>query len=98
MSTKGAPPTNTQFWTLLAAKGNDGANANDTYIHDQIMASAIWTIHHGLGRFPSISIVDSSGNAVMGNIQYLSGDVIQITFSSEFSGKAYRYQQLKRER
>ena len=41
-----------------------------TYVHDQLVASATWTIHHQLNKYPSITVVDSGGNLVEGDISY----------------------------
>jgi len=60
-----------------------------TYTHVQVVPSSIWTINHGLGRFPSVAIVDSAGSVVMGNIRYISLDTVEAEFSAEFGGKAY---------
>lgn len=59
------------------------------YIHNQILSSATWVITHNLNRFPSISIIDTGGNLVFGDVLYLSSDIIQVSFNGAFSGKAY---------
>lgn len=59
------------------------------YTHRQSSASAVWLISHGLNKFPAVTVVDSAGSIVIGNIQYLTADTLQVTFSSEFSGTAY---------
>ena len=60
-----------------------------TYVFAQASAAAIWTIPHNLGKFPSITVVDSSGNVVVGFETYNSNNQITITFSAPFSGTAY---------
>ena len=60
-----------------------------TYIYDQMAASSSWVIEHNLHCFPSVSIVDTGGNVVIGEIQYISNLKLIVTFSSMFSGKAY---------
>lgn len=59
------------------------------YIYEQMVASSAWTISHPLKKFPSVTIVDSAGNIVFGDVAYLSDSQITITFTAEFSGKAY---------
>lgn len=61
----------------------------ETYIHEQIASSSIWIINHPLKKYPSVDIIDSGGNLVVGDIDYISDSQITVTFSSEFSGKAY---------
>lgn len=68
------------------------ANALDSdkhYEHNQIIASATWHIVHNLRKFPSVTIVDSAGTEVIGTVKYTNENSLTITFSSEFSGKAY---------
>ncbi len=60
-----------------------------SYIHTQLQAAAQWHVQHGLNRYPSVSIVDSGGSLVIGNIAYISRNEIVLTFTSEFSGKVY---------
>lgn len=60
-----------------------------TYTHNQAGASATWTITHNLGLHPSVTVVDSAGNVVIGNVVYSSENQIVISFSAAFAGKAY---------
>lgn len=62
---------------------------NITITHDQIIASDTWQITHGLGRYPSITVVDTAGNVVVGDIKYVDDCSMVAIFTSEFSGKAY---------
>ena len=69
--------------------GSTGGNGKTTYTYVQELPSDRWTITHNLGRMPSVSIVDSAGTLVHGNVDYISNNVIRVTFSGEFSGSAY---------
>lgn len=60
-----------------------------TYTHVQNSASDRWDIDHGLGRFPSVSIVDSAGSLIYGDVTYNDENSLTVTFTSAFSGKAY---------
>lgn len=60
-----------------------------TYVHDQILPKKIWTIHHDLDCFPSVTIIDSANRVVIGEIQYLNKNEVILSFTAEFSGKAY---------
>lgn len=50
---------------------------------------AQWTIQHNLGKNPSVSVVDSAGTLVVGDVSYTDDNNLTITFISAFSGKAY---------
>ncbi len=60
-----------------------------TYVHSQSSASSTWAISHGLGRKPSVTIVDSGGNVQIGEVLYNSDDQITVSFAAAFSGYAY---------
>ncbi|MBL0307660.1 MAG: collagen-like protein [Chitinophagaceae bacterium] len=65
--------------------GLSGAN----YTHTQAVPSADWTITHNLARFPSVTVIDSAGSTVVGDIEYLSNNAIAIHFTAAFGGSAY---------
>ena len=59
------------------------------YAHTQGTASATWTIVHNLDFFPNVTVVDSGGTIVEGEIAYTNRNQVVLTFSASFSGKAY---------
>lgn len=59
------------------------------YAHNQGTASATWTIVHNLDFYPNVTVQDSAGTIVEGEIAYTSRNQIVLTFSAAFSGKAY---------
>lgn len=59
------------------------------YTHIQGVPSSSWTISHTLDGYPSVTIVDSSGSVVIGDVDYISSSILTVTFQSAFSGKAY---------
>ena len=67
-----------------------GSGSGDlSYVHTQSTVASTWTVTHNLGKYPSVTVVDSSNNEVIGDIQYTNTNSLKITFSSGFSGKAY---------
>ncbi len=48
-----------------------------------------WTINHGLGKYPSVTVVDDNGNIVYGNVTYTNANTVTVSFSAALSGKAY---------
>lgn len=71
--------------TLAEVSAIDDKN----YVHNQASSSNIWTVTHNLNKNPSVTVVDSAGTVVIGEVEYLSVDQVRITFQSQFSGKAY---------
>lgn len=60
-----------------------------SYVHIQPSASAEWVIAHGLNKMPSVTVEDSAGNHVIGEIEYIDSNNLNIKFSGAFSGRAY---------
>ena len=58
------------------------------YKHTQIQASKTWNINHNLKKIPSVTVIDSGGNEVIGDVKHLSENELTISFSYEFSGSA----------
>jgi hypothetical protein len=61
----------------------------ENYVHDQQVASNSWVVIHELNKFPSVSIVNTANQVVVGDITYNSLNQLTITFTSPISGKAY---------
>ena len=59
------------------------------YTHNQTSPSTEWTITHNLGKFPSVSVTDSSGNLWQTEVDYVNQNSLIVRFSAAFSGKAY---------
>jgi len=60
-----------------------------SYEHTQGVASNSWAISHNLGFKPNVTVVDSAGNIVEGEIAYTNSNSLTVSFSAAFSGKAY---------
>lgn len=59
------------------------------YEHIQENPAAVWTIEHGLGFVPNITVVDSAGTVVEGSYDYPDSNTVVLTFIGAFSGRAY---------
>lgn len=73
----------------IPGPGNIAIAVATTYVHTQIAASAVWSIAHGLGTYPSVTVIDSGESVVIGDVQYIDNNNLIITFSAAFGGKAY---------
>lgn len=58
------------------------------YNYSQATPSALWTIAHNLGYFPSVVVRDAGGNEVIADIQNLSANVLTISFFAPLAGTA----------
>lgn len=76
----------------LKAVGEGGGGTGDgdkSFTFTQSVAAETWSITHNLGKYPSVTVVDSGGNVVIGDVEYTSVNALTCTFSAPFSGKAY---------
>jgi hypothetical protein len=56
---------------------------------EQNVASTNWIITHDLPYMPNVTVVDSAGSVMHGEIRYLTNTSLEIVFAGAFSGKAY---------
>lgn len=63
--------------------------ADKNYVHNQPVASATWSVQHNLNKFPSATMVLSTGQKGYGDVTYVDKNNLTITFASAESGKAY---------
>lgn len=69
--------------------GFTALSSDKNFVHNQTAASALWTVTHNLGKYCSVTVVDSGGNIIVGNVTYVDTNKLLIRFSSAVSGKAY---------
>lgn len=74
---------NADFGSVIAMSGDK------FFEFEQLSPSATWVIDHPLDKYPSVSIVDSAGSVVIGDVEYVSKKRIIVTFQGAFAGKAY---------
>ena len=64
-------------------------NADKTFVYTQAVPATNWVINHNLNKFPSVTVVDSGNTTVEGSITYNNQNTVTLSFSAQFSGKAY---------
>lgn len=77
------------FLTTTTAEGIYRPLDKDAHTHEQLNANNSWLVSHNLNRYPSVTITDSAGSVVVGNVTYISPTQICLDFSAAFSGTAY---------
>ena len=81
------------YWRLVSAAPliwspvNTGFDRNFQFA--QSPASAVWLITHNLGKYPSVTVVDSAGEQVEGRVEFIDANSVRVTFSAAFTGNAY---------
>lgn len=58
------------------------------FIHEQLSPSNLWVINHNLSKYPSVTVTDSAGHVVIGDVKHVSLNTTEISFSAAFAGKA----------
>lgn len=97
----GTPIDSGTYWTfpitVLSGSVSEGTRVQlsavieepaTDYTHTQATPAAVWTIAHPLAFNPNITVIDSAGSVVEGDVAYQPGQVV-LTFSGAFSGTAY---------
>jgi hypothetical protein len=74
----------TDLWSYLSSLINQ-----NNFVFDQQVASAVWVVVHNMGKFPSVSIVDTANDQVEAEVKYNSNNQLTITFTAPIAGKAY---------
>jgi len=92
-----------QVWQNMRGKGNTSLltssdvvlisdNAKSTndmnFVHVQSVSSTSWAVNHGLGKYPSVTLLDDLGNEFSGEVQHSDTDNVLITVSPATTGKA----------
>lgn len=72
-------------------QGEPGENGlgSVTYVHTQSVASTSWTINHDLGKWPSVTVVDSTNRLVFAMVEYIDENNLVVTVAAPFAGLAY---------
>ena len=67
-------------------KSNQGS---PTFVFNQGVPATTWNIAHNLGKFPSITVIDTGDTVVQGEYTYVDNNNVTLKFSAAFAGKAY---------
>lgn len=75
-------------------KGNKTASeigiiSDRTYVYTQTTAASTWFIPHNMNKYPAVTVKDSEGNIVIGELEYTDINNVKIIFSSAIGGTAY---------
>lgn len=53
------------------------------------VAASSWTITHGLGYNPNVTVINSSGELCLGKLTYQTTSILNIVFSANVTGSGY---------
>lgn len=69
--------------------GPDGASGDKDETFIQALPAATWVITHSMGKYPSVTTVDSADTVILGAVTYDSISQITVEFGGAFSGFAF---------
>jgi hypothetical protein len=80
--------------TFSVASGNEWsaisiAPISTVFNFQQDVPSTEWVINHNMSYYPSVTVVDSAGTVVTGEVSYQNSNTAIVKFSAAFAGKAY---------
>lgn len=67
---------------------NQDITGDKNYVHLQGPPLTLWEFTHNLNKKPSVTIIDSAGNMVVGSLTYIDLNNIRLQFASPISGEA----------
>ena len=64
-------------------------SSDKTFVFEQGVASDTWIIKHNLGKFPSVSLVDSAGTQFDADVEYNDINTCTVRMNGATTGKAF---------
>lgn len=87
------PPNPATVLHVLDSGTVDESNLHANTAHNfefiQSSPSDTWIVAHNLGYHPAVSVVDSAGSWVIGDVSHADANNLTITFTGAFAGRAY---------
>jgi len=78
------------FLSLLQLTSIGPAPVSDkNFVYTQATPSSVWVVDHNLNKYAAVSIVDTAGTVIYGDVEYNTEDRVTLTFSAPFSGSAF---------
>ena len=59
------------------------------FTYEQAVASDTWVINHNLNKFPSVSLVDTTGVQFQGLVEYIDENNCKVYMNGATKGKAF---------
>ena len=81
--------TNEKFYAIISISGSADKNKIFDDYFEQAQAANPWVITHGLGKFPSVTVVNRNNIEVQAKVTHNNNNQVTITFSGATAGKAY---------
>jgi hypothetical protein len=79
------------YTVVVSGPGSSGSGGGGdlSYVHTQTSAAAAWNVTHNLGKWPSVSVVDSGNSMLEVDVHYVDANSLTVNLAAATSGKAY---------
>lgn len=67
----------------------EALDKTNTFVYEQGVASATWTITHNLDKRPSVTVVDSAGSVITPAVTYIDNNTCIVEINGATTGYAY---------
>lgn len=71
---------------VIRAGDEENLLASQQTFTAQFTGTAEVTVPHNLSKYPAVSVTDSAGDSVFGNVTYAGVNSLTVSFSAPFSG------------
>lgn len=66
-----------------------GAVFTNLFTFEQTEPATLWEVHHNLGRYPQVTVIDNDEDVCEAEVSYLDEYNLTIAFNQEMTGRAY---------
>jgi hypothetical protein len=80
-------PTSGAYTVIASGPGATGGDLS--YVFTQATAATSWSVTHNLGKYPSVTVVDSGNSVLLADVHYVDTNSLTVNFGAATSGKAY---------
>lgn len=64
-------------------------DGDKNFVHTQSTSSTTWTVIHNLNKKCAVQVVDTSGNEIVGSIQWINDNSVVVSFNTATTGYVY---------
>ncbi len=69
--------------------GPIATGTGDAHFQQAFTPASSVTVTHNLGKHPAVTVIDSAGDEIEGDVQHTSINALIVTFSAPFSGTVF---------
>jgi hypothetical protein len=81
------PRTTVVVETILQGPAGPPGSGS-AYVHTQATASAVWTVNHNLGYYPSVAVVSPGGLEIIAETEHVSVNQLRVKLATALTGQA----------